>query len=104
MTSFIITSGESGGFGRRPVPPGSARIVTPMKRHAIDCRELTSEEDCTVRISADNRRELLDEAVRHVVDVHHHEDTPQFRYDLQWMFKILEEDAVRPPKGEEDVH
>jgi predicted small metal-binding protein len=66
-----------------------------MKRHYIDCRELPNEEACTLRISADGRKELLEAAVRHVVEVHQHEDTPQLRDSLQGAFKTLREDARR---------
>jgi predicted small metal-binding protein len=48
-------------------------------RKFIDCREVPSEMNCTVAISADSEEELLEAAVQHAVAVHSHEDTPELR-------------------------
>ena len=48
-------------------------------RKFIDCREVPSEMNCTIAISADSEDELLEAAVQHVVAVHRHEDTPELR-------------------------
>ena len=48
-------------------------------RRFIDCREVPSEMNCTVAISADSEEELLEAAVQHAVAVHSHEDTPELR-------------------------
>jgi len=48
-------------------------------RHFIDCREVPSEMNCTVAISADTEDELLEAAVQHAVAVHGHEDDAQLR-------------------------
>ncbi|MES2298859.1 MAG: DUF1059 domain-containing protein [Pseudomonadota bacterium] len=53
-----------------------------MARKFIDCREFPSESKCTVAISADSERELIEAAVLHAVAVHGHQDTPQFRQQL----------------------
>jgi len=58
-----------------------------MARWHIDCREYPSEMNCTVAISADSEKELLDAAVQHAVAVHKHEDTPEFRNQLKTMLK-----------------
>jgi predicted small metal-binding protein len=58
-----------------------------MARWHIDCRDYPSEMNCTVAISADNEKELLDAAVQHAVAVHKHEDTPEFRNQLKTMLK-----------------
>jgi predicted small metal-binding protein len=50
-----------------------------MPRQYIDCREFPSETKCTVAISADTEKELVDAAVQHAVAVHGHADTPEFR-------------------------
>jgi predicted small metal-binding protein len=50
-----------------------------MARQYVDCREFPSENNCTVAISADSERELVEAAVQHAVAVHGHEDTPEFR-------------------------
>jgi predicted small metal-binding protein len=58
-----------------------------MGRKYIDCREFPSEMKCTVAISADSEKELLDIAVQHAVVTHGHEDTPEFRQELKKAFK-----------------
>ena len=54
-----------------------------MPRFHVDCREMPSEANCTVAISADSEEELVEAAVQHAVSVHSHEDTPEFREQLQ---------------------
>ena len=58
-----------------------------MPRKFIDCREFPSEMKCTLAISADSEKELLDAAVQHAVAVHKHKDTPEFRAQLKQAFK-----------------
>ena len=58
-----------------------------MGRKSIDCREFPSDMKCTVAISADSERELLDIAVQHAVATHGHQDTPEFRQELKRAFK-----------------
>lgn len=58
-----------------------------MARHFIDCRDYPSEMNCTVAISADNKKELVDAAVQHAVAVHGHHDTPQFRAQIEQLIK-----------------
>lgn len=58
-----------------------------MARKFIDCREYPSEAKCTVAISADSERELLEVAVQHAVTIHGHRDTPELRETLKSMFK-----------------
>lgn len=58
-----------------------------MARKYIDCREFPSEMKCTVALSADNERELLEAAVQHAVTVHDHDDTPDLRKQLRGAFK-----------------
>jgi predicted small metal-binding protein len=48
-------------------------------RKFIDCREVPSEINCTIAISADSESELLEAAVQHAVAVHQHQDTPELR-------------------------
>ena len=58
-----------------------------MTRQYIDCREFPSETHCTIALAADSKEELLEAAVQHSVSVHHHEDTPELRAQLQQFFK-----------------
>ena len=58
-----------------------------MQRKSIDCREFPSEMKCTVAMSADSDRELLEIAVQHAVATHGHKDTPEFRQQLKQAFK-----------------
>lgn len=57
-----------------------------MSRQYIDCREFPSTTNCTIALSADNERELLDAAVQHAVAVHGHTDTPELRKQLSTLF------------------
>lgn len=58
-----------------------------MTRKYIDCREFPSVMNCTVALSADTDKELLDAAVQHAVAIHQHQDTPELRTQLQQLFK-----------------
>lgn len=58
-----------------------------MARKYIDCREFPSEMNCTLAISADSEKELLEAAVQHAVAIHGHQDTPEFRKQLRALFK-----------------
>jgi predicted small metal-binding protein len=72
-------------------PDGHDEIVVPrevhMARMFLDCRDYPSEMNCTVAISADTQKELIDAAVQHAVAVHGHEDSPQLREQLAKMIK-----------------
>jgi predicted small metal-binding protein len=63
-----------------------------MARKFIDCREIPSESGCTVAISADSEKELIEVAVQHAVKIHGHKDTAEFRRKLQQVIK-----EGRPP-------
>lgn len=52
-------------------------------RKYIDCREFPSETKCTITISSDTEKELIDAAVQHAVAVHKHSDTPEFRAQIR---------------------
>jgi predicted small metal-binding protein len=58
-----------------------------MARHSIDCRDYPSEMNCTVAISADSKKELVDAAVQHAVAVHRHQDTPELRAQIEKLVK-----------------
>jgi predicted small metal-binding protein len=58
-----------------------------MARKYIDCREFPSESKCTVAISADSDRELLEIAMQHAAAIHGHEDTPEARSQLRKLIK-----------------
>jgi predicted small metal-binding protein len=58
-----------------------------MARMHIDCREYPSEMNCSVAISADNEKELIDAAVQHAAAVHGHSDNPEFREQLATLIK-----------------
>jgi predicted small metal-binding protein len=48
-------------------------------RKFVDCREIPSEMNCTVAISADTEEEVLEAAVQHAMAVHGHEDNAELR-------------------------
>ena len=58
-----------------------------MSRQYIDCRDYPSTMHCSVALSADNSKELLEAAVQHAVSVHGHTDSPDLREQLTSMFK-----------------
>ena len=58
-----------------------------MARMFVDCRDYPSEMNCTVAISADTKKEILDAAVQHAVAVHGHQDSPQLRQELEKMIR-----------------
>ena len=58
-----------------------------MSRMFMDCRDYPSEMNCTIAISADTKKELVDAAVQHAVAVHGHQDSPQLREQLVKMIK-----------------
>jgi len=58
-----------------------------MARKYIDCREFPSDMNCSLAMSADSERELLEAAVQHAVTVHKHSDSPQFRDMLAKLFR-----------------
>ena len=63
-----------------------------MGRKFVDCREVPSEMNCSVAISADSENELLEAAVQHAVAVHGHADTP----DLRNMIRSVIRDGTPP--------
>jgi predicted small metal-binding protein len=54
-----------------------------MGRKYIDCRMFPSEMNCTIAISADTEKELIEAAVQHAVAIHKHDDTPEFREQIK---------------------
>jgi predicted small metal-binding protein len=50
-----------------------------MARKYVDCRQMPSEMNCTIAISADTEDEVLEAAVQHAVAVHGHEDDGDLR-------------------------
>ena len=58
-----------------------------MARMSIDCREYPSESNCSVAISADTKKELVDAGVQHAVAVHGHTDSPELREQIGSMIK-----------------
>lgn len=53
-----------------------------MPRVYVDCREMPSERDCTLALSADTEPELIEAAVAHAIAVHGHTDGPELRAGL----------------------
>jgi len=58
-----------------------------MTRKYIDCREFPSEMNCSVAISADTDKELIEAAAQHAVAVHGHKDTPEFRKEIEGLMR-----------------
>jgi predicted small metal-binding protein len=53
-----------------------------MARKMIDCRQVPSDNNCTLTI-AGQEEEVLDAATAHAVAKHGHEDTPELRETLR---------------------
>ena len=51
-------------------------------RKMMDCRRMPSERNCSLTI-AGTQDEVLTVAVRHAVEEHGHEDTPEFREQIR---------------------
>ena len=58
-----------------------------MPRKFIDCRDFPSEMNCTIAISADTEKEVLEAAVQHAVTVHEHEDSAELREMIKGAIK-----------------
>lgn len=58
-----------------------------MARKFIDCREMPSDMKCTVALSADTEKELLEAAVQHAVAVHGHQDSQDLRQKIRQSMK-----------------
>jgi predicted small metal-binding protein len=58
-----------------------------MTRKFIDCREVPSESNCTLALSADSEDELVEAGVQHAVAVHRHQDSPELRVMLRSAIK-----------------
>ena len=50
-----------------------------MARRYVDCREIPSDRNCTIAISADSEDEVLEAAVQHAVAMHGHQDDDDLR-------------------------
>ena len=55
-------------------------------RKVADCRQFPSEKNCTLTI-AGSEDEVLAVAVRHAVEEHSHEDTPELREQIKGLLK-----------------
>jgi len=55
-------------------------------RKSIDCRNQTSEKNCTLKISG-TEEEVLDAAVQHAVSAHGHQSSPELRDQLKSMLQ-----------------
>ena len=57
-----------------------------QKRKVIDCRLYPSEKNCTLTISG-TEEEVLNVAVRHAVQEHGHQNSPELRQELKGLLK-----------------
>ncbi|HEX4997933.1 MAG TPA: DUF1059 domain-containing protein [Terriglobia bacterium] len=56
------------------------------KRKMLDCRQHPSTKDCSVTITG-TEDEVMTVGVRHAVNEHGHQDTPELRQQLKGMLK-----------------
>jgi predicted small metal-binding protein len=59
----------------------------PMARKYIDCREFPGDIKCSIAISADTDKELLEAAVQHAVAVHGYKNSAGLRREIKSCFK-----------------
>lgn len=57
-----------------------------QQRKYIDCREIPSEKNCSLRISG-TEEEVLEAAVHHAISAHGHENTPELKEQLRQSLK-----------------
>ncbi|WP_371614910.1 DUF1059 domain-containing protein [Streptomyces sp. NBC_00454] len=55
-------------------------------RKVMDCRQYPSESNCSLTISGEEE-EVMRASVQHAMDVHGHQDSPEFRATLQGLLK-----------------
>lgn len=55
-------------------------------RKVADCRLYPSEKNCTVTI-AGSEEEVLRVAIRHAVEEHGHDNTPELRHEIRSLLK-----------------
>ncbi len=67
----------------------TASSAQPQRKY-IDCREIPSERNCSLKISG-TEDEVLEAAVHHAVTAHGHENTPELRDQLR---QALKDDAL----------
>ena len=58
-----------------------------MGRRYIDCRDYPGDVKCSVALSAETDKELLEIVVQHGTKIHGYEDTPEFRDTIRKEFK-----------------
>lgn len=63
--------------------------MSNANRKYIDCRDMPSENNCSVKISG-TEEEVIAVAVRHAVEEHGHHDTPELRKEVR---KALKDEA-----------
>jgi len=56
------------------------------ERKSIDCRDHSSEKNCSLKISG-KEDEVLDAAVQHAVLAHGHKNSPELREQIKSMLK-----------------
>ena len=59
---------------------------TRQTRKSIDCREVPSDKNCSLKISG-TEDEVLDLAVQHATSSHGHENKPELREQLRSFLK-----------------
>jgi len=57
-----------------------------QQRKVVDCRQYPSEKNCSLAISG-TEEEVLTVALRHAVNEHGHQDTPELREQLKALLK-----------------
>ena len=61
-----------------------------MARMMVDCRDVPSENNCSLAIAGDDVDDLIDAAAKHAADRHGHEDSPEVREMIRSSLKPVE--------------
>lgn len=60
--------------------------MSNSKRKYVDCRDMPSEKNCSLRISG-TEEEVYVVALKHAIDEHGHKDTPELRKEIRKSLK-----------------
>ena|SRR5947209_1864908 len=83
IKGFYQSLDERWGSGQRRLRTREGKVG----RMFVDCRHHPSEMNCTIAISADTQKEVLEAAVQHAIAVHGHQDSPELRHELEMMIR-----------------
>ncbi len=82
-----------------PSPVKIKENMAKQIRKSIDCRLVPNEIECTLKISG-SEKEVLKAAIRHAIEEHGHQDTPDLKRQLKVLLQIEKPKKNLKNKGE----